>query len=287
MPNKVTLREIFDEDLDDVFHFISENFDLGVTQDIWHSAFSRSWMPEKPNNGFMLVANHNIVGVLCALYAQRHTQKGIQNVCHNSTWFVLDAYRSHSLQLMVALLGQKEFFFTALSVTPELHEMHRRFKFQSKVTTLVVIPNLPKLNYFSKKLEILIDPDLITNELDSDIKQISDDHMGLPIVQQILFRTSNETLLVIFDVRSIRGIPVTNIFYLSNPEMFYQHQKEICSYFLVGNNTLMTRIHRFSMSKMPKFSYELKRDITLFYYGDIGELPFPEFIYSEHIFFCR
>jgi hypothetical protein len=287
MPGRVILREIFDEDLDDVYHFLSPNFDLGATLDIWRLAFSRSWMPEKSNNGFMLVANHTIVGVLCALYSQRQTQKGIRNVCHNSTWFVLDTYRSHSLELMAAILGQKEFFFTALSVTPELYEIHRRFKFQSKVTTLIAIPNLPKLNYFSKRLEILVDPESISRCLDSHIKQISIDHTDIPTVQQIVFRTSNEALLVIFDIRTVRGIPATNIFYLSNPDMFFQHRKEICSYFLLHNHTFFTRIHRCSMSKVPKFSLKIKRDVTLFYYGDIAELPFPEFIYSEYIFFCR
>ena len=289
MSNRVTLREIFDQDLEDVYYFLSSNYDQGVTLDIWRSAYNRSWMPEKPNNGFMLIANETIVGVLCTLYSQRQTQKGIQNVCNSSTWFVLEAYRSHSLQLMAALLGQgqKGFFVTSLSASPKVYELHRRFKFRSYITKLFIIPNLPKLNYFSKRLEILVDPESISRCLDSHIKQISDDHMGLPTVQQIAFRTSNEALLVIFDIRSVRGIPVTNIFYLSNPDMFYQHQKEICSYFLVGNHTLLTRIHRFNMSKVPKLSYEIKRDITLFYYGDIGELPFPEFIYSEHIFFCR
>jgi len=287
MSSMVTLREIFDKDLEDVYCFLSENFNPGVTLDVWHSAFSRSWMSEKPNNGFMLLVNNTIVGVLCALYAQRQTQEGIRNVCNTSTWFVLDAYRSHSLKLMIAILGQKGFFFTSLSSSPDVYKLHRQFGFQSYVTTLIAIPNLPKLNYFSKKLEILADPESISRHLDSHIKQISIDHMNLATVQQVVFRTSYETLLVIFDIRIVRGVRTTNIFYLSNPDMFYQNQNEICSYFLLNNYTLFTRIHRCSMSKVPTFSLEIKRNITLFYKGGITELSFPEFIYSEHIFFCR
>ena len=287
MPDRVILREIFDEDLEDVYYFLSSNFDRELKLDIWHSAFRNPWMPEKPNNGFMLEENGTVVGVLCALYSQRQTKKGIRNVCGNSTWYVLDTYRSHSLKLMAALLGQKGFFFTALSVTQELYEIHRRFKFQSKVTTLIAIPNLPKLNYFSKKMEILVDPESMGSYLDSKNRQISIDHMDIPTVQQIVFRVSNESLLVIFDIRRVRGVPATNILYLSNPDMFYKYRKEICSYFLLHNHTLFTRIHRCSMSKVPVFSLEIKRDITLFYQGDLAELLFPEFIYSEHIFFCR
>jgi hypothetical protein len=188
---------------------------------------------------------------------------------------------------MIAILGQKGFFFTSLSASPEVYELHRLLKFRSYVTTLVAIPNLPKLNYFSKKLEILADPESISRYLDSDIKQISIDHMNLATVQQVVFRAFNETLLVIFDIRTVRGLRATNIFYLSNPDMFYQNQNEICSYFLLNNYTLFTRIHRCSMSKVPAFSLKIKRNITLFYNGDITELSFPEFIYSEHIFFCR
>lgn len=287
MPGRVTLREIRDEDLEDVYYFLSSNFDPELKLDIWHSAFRHPWMPEKPNNGFMLEVNGTVVGVICALYSQRQTKKGIRNVCGNSTWYVLDKYRSHSLKLMAAILGQKGFFFTALSVTQELYEIHRRFKFQSKVTTLIAIPNLPRLNYFSKKMETLVAPESIGRCLDSKNRQISIDHMDIPTIQQIVFRVSNESLLIIFDIRRVRGVPATNILYLSNPDMFYKYRKEICSYFLLHNHTLFTRIHRCSMSKVPVFSLEIKRDITLFYQGDLAELSFPEFIYSEHIFFCR
>ena len=134
-------------------------------------------------------------------------------------------------------------------------------------------------------MEILVDPESIGRSLDADIQQIRLDHIDIPTVQQIVFRAADEALLVIFDIRRIRGIPATNIFYLSNPEMFYQNRKEICSYFLLNNHTLFTRIHRCSMSKVPEFSLEIKQNITLFYQGDITELSFPEFIYSEYMFF--
>jgi len=287
MTDRVTLRGIFDEDLEDVYCFLSKNFDPEVKPDIWRLAFNRSWMPEKPNNGFMLVANETIVGVFCALYSQRQTRKGIQNVCNTSTWFVLDEYRSHSLKLMAAMLDQKGFVFTSLSASSKVYELHRRFRFRTHVTTLVAIPNLPKLNYFSKKLEILVDPESMGRCLDSKVKQISVDHSDIPTVQQIVFHTADEALLVIFDILRVRGVPATYIFYLSNPDMFYQNRKEICSYFLLHNHTLFTRIHRCSMSKVPAFSLEIKRNITLFYQGDFAGLSFPEFIYSEHMFFCR
>ena len=68
MSGTVTLREIFDEDLEDVYYFLSETFnpDLGgwfnpgVTLDVWRLAFNHSWMPEKPNNGFMLFHQNSI-----------------------------------------------------------------------------------------------------------------------------------------------------------------------------------------------------------------------------------
>ena len=287
MPDRVTLREIFDEDLEDVYYFLSSNFDPELNLDIWQSAFSRSWMSEKPNNGFMLKESGTIVGVFCALYSQRLTQKGMQYVCNTSTWYVLDAYRSHSLKLMAAMLGQKGFLFTSLSASPNVHELHRQFKFRSYVTTIVAIPNLPKLNYFSKRMEILDDPNSISSCLDSENRQISIDHMDIPTVQQIVFHASNETLLVIFDIRNVRGVPATNVFYLSNPDIFYKNKKEICSYFLLHNRTLFTRIYRCNMSTVPKFSFEIKRNVTFFYYGDIEELFFPEFIYSEFMFFCK
>ncbi len=287
MPDRVTLRGIFDEDLDDVYCFLSKNFDPGAILDIWRLAFNRSWMHEKPNNGFMLVANETIVGVFCALYSQRQTRKGIQNICNTSTWFVLDEYRSHSLKLMAAMLDQKGFLFTSLSASPNVHELHRIFGFRSYVTTLVAIPNLPKLNYASKRLEIMTDPESMDRCLDSEVTQISVDHRDIPTVQQIVFHPADDALLVIFDIRRVRGVPATNIFYLSNPDMFYQNRYEICSYFLLQNCTLFTRIHRCSMSKVPAFSLEIKRNINLFYNGDIAELSFPEFTYSEHMFFCR
>ena len=287
MSERVIVKEICDEDLEDVYHFLSENFDPGLEFDVWCLAFNRSWMPEKPNNGFMLIADNVIVGVHCALYSQRQTEEGIRNICNTTTWFVLDAYRSHSLQLTIAILGQKDFFFTSLSASPTVYEFHNFLKFRSSITSIIAIPNLPKINLFSKKLEVLANPEAINQSLDPYIKKISDDHMNLPTVQQVVFSNSNESLLVIFDIRKVRGVSSSNILYLSDPNMFYKNLNEICNYFLLNKHTLFTRIHRFSMSKVPKFSFEIKRDIRLFYNGDIGKLSFPEFIYSEHIFFCR
>ena len=131
MSERVIVKEICDEDLEDVYHFLSENFDPGLEFDVWCLAFNRSWMPEKPNNGFMLIADNVIVGVHCALYSQRQTEEGIRNICNTTTWFVLDAYRSHSLQLTIAILGQKDFFFTSLSASPTVYEFHNFLKFRS------------------------------------------------------------------------------------------------------------------------------------------------------------
>ena len=60
MPERVIVKEICDEDLEDVYRFLSENFDPGLEFDVWCLAFNRSWMPEKPNNGFMVHTNVNI-----------------------------------------------------------------------------------------------------------------------------------------------------------------------------------------------------------------------------------
>ena len=73
-------------------------------------------------------------------------------------------------------------------------------------------------------MEILDDLNSIGKYLDSKNRQISFDHMDIPTVQQIVFHTSNEPLLVIFDIRNVRGISATNIFYLSNPDIFYKNQ---------------------------------------------------------------
>ena len=285
MLDRVSLREIFDEDLEDVYYFLSSNFDPELKLDEWLKAYRHPWMSEKPNNGFMLEDDGTVVGVFCALYSQRKTKKGIRFVCNTSTWFVLDTYRSHSLKLMAAMLSQKGFLFTSLSASPDVYELHRRFKFKSYISKLIAIPNMPNLNYFSKELKILVDPESIKGSLDSDIRQISLDHDNIPSVEQIVFEGADETLLIIFDIRNVRGIPATNIFYLSNPEMFYQNRKTICSYFLLHKHTLFTRIYQCSMSKVPTFSFAIKSNITFFYQGDIKELSFPEFIYSEYMFF--
>ena len=142
MPNKVTLRGILDEDLDDVYRFVSKNFDPGVKLETWRLAFYRSWMHEKPNNGFILVADKTIVGVFCALYSQQQTRKGIQNVCNTSTWFVMDTYRSHSLKLMAAMMDQKGFLFTSLSFTK-----HSTFKdIAASIAVFAVLSSICEIN---------------------------------------------------------------------------------------------------------------------------------------------
>src|SRR5690242_7544788 len=112
------LLPIRDEDLREFCTFLHEHLSPAIPVGQWVDAFRQHWRVEKPNNGFLIRASDGtIVGGIGAIYSEQRVRGRAERFCNITSWCVLDAYRSHSMRLAMALVSQPGYHFTDFSPT--------------------------------------------------------------------------------------------------------------------------------------------------------------------------
>src|SRR5690242_11329858 len=108
----VEIRPIGDADLPRACAFMRTTLNTALSPDRWMQAFRRPWMSDKPNNGFMMLAGDELVGVQGAIYATRMLAGRSVRTCNLTSWSVSPSHRGKSLLVLGAALKQPGFVFT-------------------------------------------------------------------------------------------------------------------------------------------------------------------------------
>ena len=126
----VQVQPIAPSDVPRVAEFLHRHLNGQVTADVWARAMNVSWVVGKPNSGFMLLDDNTVVGAHLAFYSQRDLGGDPERVCNLGAWCVLPEHRFHSLRLLRALLGQRDYSFTDLSPSGNVVPLNERLGFE-------------------------------------------------------------------------------------------------------------------------------------------------------------
>ena len=168
----VRLSPIMDADVAAVADFLHANLNAWVP---WIRVMSVPWKVEAPNHGFMLWDGQRVVGAYLAFYADRTVAGRVERFCNLHAWCVLPDFRSHSIQLLMALLAQDGYHFTDLSPTADVAQLNALFKFRTLDTSTVFVPNVPWPRLPRRK-RISADPDVIASTLAGTELELYRDH---------------------------------------------------------------------------------------------------------------
>jgi hypothetical protein len=80
--NQPSLEPIRDPDLTGFCQFLVENLSQQRTAEEWARAFLHDWGVKKPNNGFLLRDDGQIVGGIGAIYAERLIRGKAEKFCN-------------------------------------------------------------------------------------------------------------------------------------------------------------------------------------------------------------
>lgn len=142
----VSTHPIYSEDSLAVSEFLHENLNIQVSTKAWSRLILPPWKQTGPNHGFQLVTDEGmVVGVYVAVYSQRDMNGTTVDVCNLAAFCVLEPFRTHSLKLIRALLGQPGFVFTDLSPSGNVVAMNERLGFNRVDTATRLVVNLPRL----------------------------------------------------------------------------------------------------------------------------------------------
>ena len=252
-----TVEPIRDEDLSRFCTFLSENLSRDRSAAEWTKAFTQSWYPGKPNNGFLIRHEGHIVGGIGAIYAERPVRGRLERFCNITSWCVLDAFRAQSMRLAMALTGQPGFHFTDLTPTEVVSKTLQFLKFKPMNERQAIWPNLPRPFAAWAGARVVSDPEEISRVLTVDDARAYRDHRHLPWLEHLAVGRMDAWCYVVWKRTRIRGVVGARILALSDPEAFLRYHGALGSHLLVHHGLLYTRVESRLLPRLPRLRVEL------------------------------
>ena len=231
---------ITDADVARVAQFLHANLNTRVSADSWARAMHVPWTVEKPNSGFMLIEDDDVVGIQLAFYSQRAIEGRREAFCNLGAWCVLPEYRFHSLRLLKAVLAQEGYHFTDLSPSGNVIDVNARLSFRFLDTTTSLLPNLPWPTW-PRRGVVSSDPDVIARTLTGRDRALYRDHLSAGAARHLVLISGGEWCYVVFRKDRRKGLPLfASVLYVSNPQLFRSMARRVARHLLFRHRALAT-----------------------------------------------
>ncbi len=249
--------ELFDSIYPLLQHFEVPNMD----RERWYRLLNASWSSPYDHFGYVLMEGKQAVGFLGGFFHHREINGVEHTLCNLFCWYVLEEYRQQSLLLMFAFLKEPGLTITSLTPSEEASLILKQFNFQILDTDVIILPFLPLAGSLSG-FEISSDPDKICSLLEKRDSAVFLHHKTW-CNHVAIWNKTDETdyCYVVFGRVIKKGIPFTQIYYISSPDLFRKNRGRIQSVFFKLNRTVFTVIDRRLLpGHLPPtgFSYTLR-----------------------------
>lgn len=251
------LEPIQDSDLLAYCQFLTEHLSAERSAEQWALAFQQNWGVEKPNNGFLLRDQGKIVGGIGAIYAQRIIRGQPERFCNITSWCVLEAYRSQSMRLAMAVVSQPGFNFTDLTPTEVVSKTLQFLKFKPMNERHAVWPNLPWPFSGLSGVRVITDLDAIEAVLAGEDAKVFRDHRHLPWLRHMAVGQPGAYCHLVWKPNQLKGLPGAIVLAFSDPELFLRYRQAIGSHLLLRHGRLYTRVESRLLPRLPMISREL------------------------------
>lgn len=206
IPQKLEIREIFDDDVHEVAAFFTAELNSRVAPSEWATLLSPPWSPTGPNHGYQLRAEGRLVGAYAAVYSERIIAGEAMRICNLAAFCVLDDYRAHSFRLLRAILGQRGFEFTDLSPSGNVVPLNERLGFVRLDTATRLAMNLPALPH--RGVTVTSEPERLEATLLDRDARIYADHRRAPASRHLLVTFGAQYCYLLFRKDRRKGVPL-------------------------------------------------------------------------------
>lgn len=236
------LEPIRDEDLPAFCAFLHDHLNPSHPADTWAEAFRQDWGVEKPNNGFLIRDDQGaIVGGIGAIYAAYPVRGERRQFCNITSWVVLDAFRTQSMRLAMAVISQPGYVFTDLSPTAVVEQSLKFLKFTPMNSARTVLFNLPAPQQRLAGATVVSNPARIEAVLDAASLRVYRDHKPFPWLRFLAVGKGSQRSLVIYKRATLKRLPSAEIVGFTNPEVFLRHLPLLGCHFLL-DRMVTTRV---------------------------------------------
>lgn len=252
-----SLHPIHDDDLPEFCRFLTEHLSAERTPEAWAQAFRQDWCADKPNNGFLLRHEGRIVGGIGAIYAERLVRGRPERFCNITSWCVLDAFRTQSGRLAMAVVSQPGYNFTDLTPTEVVARTLQFFKFKPMDERHLVWPNLPWPAHGLSGVRVVADPARIGELLAPDDAKAFHDHRHLPWLRHLAVGRDGAWCHVVWRTTRLKNVSGAMVLAFSDGELFLRHRLAVASHLLLRHALPYTRVEARLLPRAPKPSIEL------------------------------
>lgn len=254
-PPILPVQPILERDLDRVCHFYHTHLNQKLSVNAWKNVFCQPWMANKPNHGFMLVDEEQVVGVIGATYSEQVIRGQTERFSNHHSWVVLAAYRHQSMHLYRALLAQKEFHVTTFTSNPNVTRICQFMQLRLMNDKITVIPNLPWPTALRSR--VIVDHQSMTSLLTLDSVRDYQNHRIFPWLGQVALGDSKGYCHVVFKVKKWKQMPAVLLLHTSDHEIFLNHYPALGRYLLWNFGTTTLHIPSRFLPDRPKGSFEI------------------------------
>jgi hypothetical protein len=251
-----TLEPIQDGDLLAFCQFLTEHLSSERSAEQWAQAFRQNWGVAKPNNGFLIRDEGKIVGGIGAIYAERIIRGQAEQFCNITSWCVLEAFRSQSMRLAMAVVSQPGFHFTDLTPTEVVSKTLQFLKFKPMNERHALWPNLPWPFARLGGIGVITDHDAIKQVLALPDAKVFHDHRHLPWLKHLAVGKPGAYCLVTWMPNRLKGVPGALALGFSDPGLFLRYRYSIGSH-LLQNGYIYTRVESRLLPRLPLICHEL------------------------------
>ncbi|MBS0446993.1 MAG: hypothetical protein JSR59_13705 [Proteobacteria bacterium] len=246
----VAIRPIEERHLAEVGAFLHRNLNRRISPEAWAGSLTHRWAIEQPNHGMQLRDGDALVGVFCAIYSDQQIGGRVERFCNPHSWCVLDAYRSASIQLVLALLKQRGYHYTMYTPNPKVAQVFLGLRFKLLDDRLLTFPNLP----WPARGRAVSDPTRIEAELQGTALDEFRAHRDIPWLRFVAFGRDGDMQLAIWKPIRVKRQPCVWLMHLSDPSALERHGALLRSHWLLAHGMRLTRVEARFVTRPPALS---------------------------------
>lgn len=244
-----TIEPVTDATLMEFSQFLHTHLEGSRAADEWARGLRNNWAADRPNYGFVVRDEGQIVGGIGAYYADRLIGGQPVKLCNITSWCVLDAFRQQSMRLAMAVISQSGYHFTDFSPTKVVGGTLKFFKFKELEEGVAVILNAP--NWRQIGVQALFNPTEIQTALPASDLKIYQDHAIYPWLRQVVIGKPGHWCHVIYKQGVFKGVPSATILYLSDRKIFSQSFGRLATHLLM-RGMVSTHVECRFLDEIPK-----------------------------------
>jgi hypothetical protein len=215
------VRAVGADAFEHIYPLLREFKNAKMSKNDWRKMlFAYSW-EGRPERGFALYADEELVGFLGTIFSKRKIDGREQLVCNTSSWFVREPYRTASMHLLKPVLALRDCTIVNLTPTPRSYDIFEKMGFKPLEVERLL---LPPVDFGFRGGSFASAPASIAPYLDNDEGTICREVSAVDNVHHVLLRRGTSQCYLVATRLRVKRVPLAELHYIGSPEFFWHNR---------------------------------------------------------------